>query len=353
MELHTKNGIQLANIVNFNDYCKATFRRSNKIADVRTFDTASAGVGVFGGLFCNNVVSNDSNPGARPNKTASKTPYSEPAYMIGGGGNNTATPVCAVQFPLSMIHDSLLGLDRDIFFGETIYLKITWAKTNDVYWKGTATDDPADTGATTCNTTITAPTLYLAQEQNILIQQSLMEKFRNGELSFKIPYVYTSTITRNAAEQTLETRWSRTHGEKLRKIIWLPYVFANTRSARYNCDNLAAAKITRFSPSLNHVKLSQFDYFPATFNDYMEAKDKLVGSSILSSNEFQYNNTWYQDFTAGLSTDRDSNVDDGLPLDTETLYTIDLTAATQNLRHYLFAITQKQLTITPDGVTLL
>jgi len=84
----------------------------------------------------------------------------------------------------------------------------------------------------------------------------------------------------------------------------------------------------------------------------MVAKDRLVGSSILSSDEFYYNFVHYEDFTGSLTTNHDPNLEEGLLL-SEGEIKYDIQANTEvNLSHYVFAVTLRKLTISPTGATL-
>jgi hypothetical protein len=351
LQLYTKEGLYLCDIQDFNMYMKCINRKSNRISDVQTFDKpAAAGDGYFGGIFCGNSAAQQDLASQRPDRTPCKTSFIEPAYCIGGGADGTATPVINIQIPLSRIVDSIVGQDRDQYFGESVYLRIVWAPATDVYWKSTSATNPVEGGAVTFdgNITVSNLVLYTAIEQNPLIVESLRQKFMSGDLKYNVPYVYMNNQSLTGTAHNLQVRYSRAHGSKLKKIIWGPFSATNTKNLKYDNSNLAGTRVADFYTMINNVRNTQYNYVPATGNDWLDHKDKLVGSSILSSNEFRYNYTHVEDFTGALSTNQNPNIYDGLPLDTEVKYDIQATTAGA-LKHYIYAVTLKTLTLSPNG----
>ena len=120
---------------------------------------------------------------------------------------------------------------------------------------------------------------------------------------------------------------------------------------KYDNNNINAVKITSYFTMLNNVRTTQFDYNTGAGIQWLVQKDNLVGSALMSSNEYFYNFTHVEQLTGSKSYVSDPNLDEGLSLDTEIKFDIQAEAAA-DLRHYIFGITLRQLTLSPSGNTL-
>eukprot|EP00732_Lithocolla_globosa_P002761 Lithocolla_globosa_v1_NODE_1929_length_2256_cov_6.611995.p1 type:complete len:201 gc:universal NODE_1929_length_2256_cov_6.611995:1791-1189(-) len=191
---------------------------------------------------------------------------------------------------MSKFYNSLIGMDRDLYFGQSIYMRIVWAPTTQVLFKATAANNPS-TGAAVSdsNLTIGNLTLYTAIETNPVVVQSLMDKFNSGSLSFDIPYVSLNIQSLTGTQHNLQVRYSRAHGKKLKCVLWSPFNATDTLNNAYDTNNKADAKVLSYYGMVNNTRLQQYDFVSSTANDWMYFKDKLDGSCILSSDEFYYN----------------------------------------------------------------
>lgn len=355
IQLYNREGLYLCDIQQANIYTKCINRKGNKISDVQTYDKAEAGDGYFSGIFCSNVAPATTGASCRPITGAPKTAYLEPAYCIGGGGNGTATPQIGIQIPLSMIHDSIVGMDKDQYFGgDSVYLRIVWAPATDAFWKSSSATDPTGTAVVAFdgNLTVTDLTLYTAIEQNPVIIQSLKDKFQSGTLSYQVPFIHMNISSLGTSTtHNLSVRYSKAHGHRLKKVIWAPFLGANVDNLKYDNDNRANVKIVSHYKMVNNVRTTQYDLDRQL--EWLDTKDRLAGSCILSSDEFDYNYTSVLDWTGALSTEHNPNLDVGLDLSEEVKIDIQATTAGTALNHYLYAITLKTLTLTPSGATFM
>ena len=200
---------------------------------------------------------------------------------------------------------------------------------------------------------------YAAIEQNPVIVQSLVDRYKSGTLSYNVPYIHMNTVSLAAGTNNISTRYSAPFGHRLQRVIWCPFLNDGAASGtygKYDNSNMIvggnATKVSSFYTMVNNVRTTQFDYNRKLGNEWMVAKDRLVGSSILSSDEFYYNFVHYEDFTGSLTTNHDPNLEEGLLL-SEGEIKYDIQANTEvNLSHYVFAVTLRKLTISPTGATL-
>mgnify|MGYP000250242005 CR=1 FL=1 len=150
-------------------------------------------------------------------------------------------------------------------------------------------EDAATLAAITKDLSISNLTLYTAIEQNPVIVQALVEKFRSGNLSYNIPFVHMNTVSGLSASGTnnVSVRYSRPHGSRLKKILYSG--FEGTNNELYNNNNLAAIKFDDYYTMINNVRTTQFDYNTGAGIEWLVQKDNLVGSALMSSNEYFYN----------------------------------------------------------------
>lgn len=379
LQLYTRSGLFLVDLNDVGNYTNMTLRRETKAEEMLTYDKVAGGSGYFEGLApCDSLDTANLRPGYAV-ATGSTTSYLEPLYMV-VGGDNTDTPVMNYQIPLSRFKNTLLAIDKNMYFGgEMLYLRIVWNNPSKIYFNTTANDGTRAGSAVGTGVAISNLMLYMAVEQNPVIEQELKAKVNSGEgFNLLVPYVYQNKQTIQGSTQTITVKYNRAHGSKLLKIYWAPFNPAETNFSAYDHSNLTNAnppaqqgKITNFYTLINNIRTSQFNY-NCTGDDWMAQKLKLKGSCIFSSNEYYFNYVWVEDFTNNYSlvdkplTPPEVNYIDGLDLNTEIKYDIyaninssvalppsGSTPAVVGLAHYVYAVCQKTLVVNSSGISLL
>jgi len=203
--------------------------------------------------------------------------------------------------------------------------------------------------------------LYLAVEQNPVIEAELRSKVTSPE-GFKIlcPYIFSNKTNLGSTSQNLALRYNRGHGLKLRKILWAPYNNTENINTAFDHDNTAGtAKVASFYSTVNNVRTTQFNVDLTQSQDWMLQKSRIKGSSILRSNEYQYNWVWCEDFgdyycpsEKPLPTP-EANLVEGLSLDNEIKYDVFATTTNNNFNHYIFAVTLRLLSVSSGGIVLM
>lgn len=348
IQFYTRNGVYLTDINDVNKYCKMTMRRSHPISEVESFDKVGNATGVFEGLYTSNALIT-AVEAKRPTNNVAKTNYLEPAYCV-VGTDNTADPIITVQIPFSRIVDSVIGLDKDLYFSESVYIRIVWAPSTQIAWYGTSATVP-HTGAATYAGAIalTNVTVFTAIEQNPVITQSIMDKFNSSSFSFLVPYIYSNKQSLTSASQNISLKYNAAHGRKLKRVLHSLFESTETGYLALENNNLADNKVLSYYNMVNNTRISQFNYDTSSSDDWLALKHLTKGMSLLSSNEFYYNYVMATDFIEGS---HDPNLDDGLSLETEVKWDFIGTTANATHMHYVYAVTTKMLTISPNGVTL-
>ena len=148
MQLYTRSGVYLCDLHNVDRYSKITLKSDTKIDEAEVRDST----GVSGRFGCINGRGDTSllvtGNAAEVNNTTASFDY------LRVGGDNTATPVMTNNAGLPLISisfdqfkNTIMALDKDLYFGEVLQLRIVWNSTPTMYFYGTAAGVPA-TGAT-------------------------------------------------------------------------------------------------------------------------------------------------------------------------------------------------------------
>lgn len=283
--------------------------------------------------------------------------YKEAKYLAVGAVNDP-TPVINVKLPLGMFYNSLLALDKDMYFGEVLYLRVVWAASTKVLFRAVNANGlagPATAAAAYNNNyDLTNLQLFLCLEKNQLIVNSLIQKVMSGGMNLLVPYVHTSQISFTGAgvqSQVASKRYNRGHGQRLLKIYHA--IFDNTEATNVAFDHSSMAgnrACDTFHTTLDNVRQQEYEITVANDEDYMQLKDRLKGSAILNSDIYHYNWFWLDSWDHGC--DNNENVACGLDLTSEHTWNFETADAQGPQRHVTFAITQRTLSITPQGMSI-
>jgi hypothetical protein len=266
------------------------------------------------------------------------------------------------QFLLGNISNTLFEMNRDLFLGDVMYLRIQTAPSSKVAYMGTAINDPA-AGALVVATqpTLKNVYLYLAVEQDQIIKDSLMAKFAEGKLEFPMPFTYgfrNSTV--GAGLNSVQLNLTSQYGRKLKRILHSVFPASETLNNSYNNSNWSGRCITSFQTAIDSIAL-QDGYLncvqPSIANpnnvldDYRENMKNLKRSAIQNSAAYQ-NNWFHIDSFCERSTDPDvpdSNIVDGLDLTLPRTWSISMNTTAANYSHYTWCSFVRICAVTASG----
>ena len=274
------------------------------------------------------------------------------------GGSNTATPVIKFKIPLKELGiDSLLEMDKDLYFGEIVRLRLTWNTREKTGFYGTAAANNA-TGAAAYaqDVAISNLVLRLALQRDEKIVEHVRGKFSSGGISMLIPFITSYARSLNAAVQTVDLKLDANHGHSLLRVYHSVFSPSGTAAKEYQSDCGADAIITSYYTSLDRKKMQQFDLDVSEGDDYQYNRAILEGSTLQSQNVYQYNWFHCDDFSGFKSVeDRKAylqNVACGLPLSSEKTWSFYGNCVAANTDHLTVVVTQKVLNITPSGISV-
>lgn len=377
MEIRTRGGVQVMNLDETAHYTKVIWKSDVKQTDLMTFDTCAPSTTLAGTTGAsaflqrsNAVPTAFDRPtgGAGPVlSSASSIAYTENLYLMTTAVSNGAgagDSYYNVNIPLKLLKNTICEVDKNIYAGEPLLVRITWSPSRHIYFA--ATNDPVNgqyTGAVAgVAATISNPTLYVATETNSIIASEIRERVATIGFQFSIPYVYTYVTgfaSVAATTSTTSIKFNRGQGHTLQKIYYSLFNQQDSLNTVYDNNNVRPAtaaespRITSFRTLLNNMRLQEVNLDCKIDQDYKHLASKLRGSVVQNSNIYHYNQFWVDDFCEYQRLwDTNSNLQCGLDLTKEQKWDIYLNiASTENLNHMVFAVLQRNVSVTKAGLT--
>ena len=391
IQIYGSNGQFLLDIDNLQNYLDITLKKELSQDEFLSLDPMT-------GVSQSNSVTN-SIPALRntnvlgvntPNLPAnpSSVNYMEPAYFQVGGNGTFAAPTNPgtinapttynVQFPLRLIKNSLLSIDKDLYFGATIYMRLYFGPMTKVAFSSTVNDSPSNgvktsfVGLANAVSTVSNLQLMIARETNLDLIAMVKNKVMMEGLSYKIPYVQAFKNPNQGANQTISIQLDAGNGKSLVKVYHAPYNALEDLDTMYdhaNTANVAGAnqgssavnqKVFTYYTLLNSKRVQDINLDCTNngpYTDYMSHRRQLRSSILSNLNVYQYN--WFHcddfsDFGPQYDHSGDSTLISGIPLGIASLTWVFNGLTTRNipLQHYTWFVFIKQLKIIPGQVTV-
>ena len=276
--------------------------------------------------------------------------YTSPQYFVtsaDGGALNINYSI-----PLSEIHHSLSSVDRVMYFGQSLLVRVHFAPTDRM---GFAADDFALTtkGNLASAIVISEVKIYLAVETNPVVVQGLVNRVQSQGLQVMVPYVYGYQYSSPANTDTsVQQRLNAGHGQRLLNTYHALFHLTNSGTTSMDVSNVANDKLVSFQTSLDNNNLQEYVPLCANNEDYDIMKPILKGSVISSSDQYRYNRVWVDSWRKGPSAswkERDGTEMDGLELTSERIWQIAQTGSGAAFRQHSWFVVQRTLTISPNG----
>ena len=291
-------------------------------------------------------------------------PYTAPRQVYGSGNN--AILAVRTKLPLSAFKNTILAEDKDLYFGQNMYLRMITPSADRMCFKATSTATFAGAAAITGGITISDMYLYLAVEQSTLIRNSIMDKFNRGELKIPIQVIYPYRMSPGAATTT-NIVWNLTKdmGRKLKWITHTAWLAADTLADSLNCVNVNGTKISSYQTFLNGQPLQnqaltcvQPVSGAQALEDYSNNLESIEGSVLQNAGDYQMNWFHRDNFSRVKIPDEvsDENIDDGLDMgeyQQQLQWSIQATTTATQYTHLSFACFKRSIAVRPDGISWL
>lgn len=299
------------------------------------------------------------------NWVAAGDDYTAVSNYLGRSLVNTPLAV-RVNLPLKMIYNSLLSMDKDLYFGEEIRIMIKWNRGEKWGWTSAvcARDGTAETADLAA-----APLLYncqlrlAVQDVPSLINATIAKTEEANGLMLNIPFVHSfKGVTSGVASQKtlVSTEWGPEAGAKLLRV--LAGIFAYRQQGAMYCNNYnyGSGKWTSYQPRLDNKPINEEFLAMDDQTAYMYHSEKLQGSVIKDAKDWAQTPTIVQDFS-GVRFCKDYLLADsynaGLDLKQTRKFGLEIfNSATMVLNEpnevHLFGVAQKRMLIKNNLVTV-
>ena len=363
IELFTRSGVYLAQLNNVQNYVKIVRKAETPFQDFecmdatgRLYKNGSLGY-TFTEVPATTIVSN-----AKRADNTDSMPIIESRYLEVGTAA-AATPLVYFHFPLSAFRNTIFSIDKDLFFGEILVLRILWGPGTKLGHTTTGSDVKNPTtgaAAVAADWKVSLLTLHTAIERNPDVIKALVDKVNGPGFSMLCPYVFSYKHNLSSTSQNVSLKFNRGHGHTLRRIYHTTFHNTESSNTAYNCSNIAAAKVVSYYTMMDNTRLQQSDLATAaaTLTDWLYNREHLRGSVILNSDVYQWNWMHIDDFGyAKAPADEKApvsmeNLVAGLPLSSERKWDFIATTADNAHNHYTWAVCQRTLKIEKGVISL-
>lgn len=314
-----------------------------------------------------------------------------PEYKDGKGNTIPEVPthgdelVFNFNLPLKIFKNTIFSLDKDLYYGETMFIRIVWASTLKIGWitdyeEKIEVKDGKNVSVINYNPTIGTRPIpgdisiknlfsYIAIENDPLILNAIMSKYSVG-MNYVIPYVHSYKTNQSGSNQSTFVKLMTGHGRRLKKVYHAFYNPNESKNTAYEHDNLSGKKCSKYYTTINGEKRQEFDIVPIRYDDYLLHNDRFVGSLLQSKNLYLYNYFILDDFTEDTNLEMSKNeevlnYDSGYPINNDLKWDIycdipDVRVVennierfeAQSLNHYSFAVVSRDIYVGPSGLKL-
>lgn len=381
----------LVDIDNLQNYQKIVMKKECSIADFTSLDQLNRFVPSNSLVNVVPALRNGRGAAGAAQAQPSAQNFTEPAYF---NVSALAAPATYnVLFPLRLIKNSIFSINKNLYFGQLMYMKLFFGPISKVAYMSTSNAAPS-LGTPTAYTgaaTIANLQLLLAVESNQNVRQSIIDKVERSGLNMIIPYVQAYKNSNSGSTQNISIQFDVGNGRSLQKVIHSVFNNIESLDTAYDCANNAAnlapsatapgysitnpnfQKAQTFYTQLNgrRLQLINLDSTSATgaFTDYLQNKRLLRGSVMENLNVYQYNWFHCDDFSeygAHYDQNNDNELISGIPMGAMPLtWSFVGLVMAQNgsgagppaydnvtFQHYTYAVFSKKLSITPQLVTV-
>lgn len=278
---------------------------------------------------------------------------------------SAANSILAVTYelPLADLCTSPFGVNKNLYFNQTMKLVVTFNPTNQFVLSGaTATfalpGDPADIPVVAAIGS--SLKFVVAQESDEMIAAAVKGAVLSGQgLSLTVPI--TSLVKRNnvgGQQNDHSFNLNRAHGMKHRAILVSNFPTATTLADIGNNTNIDGAEVTSVRTSYDgrYIQPSALLYGTNMPTAYTWGKDLFAGSCIQSVRRWEHEGALHiEDFGVGKLTNlyTDPTVSRGMPYRSEVSVISQVTTpAGKTPTSYFFILGEEKLNLSRNGISL-
>jgi len=257
-------------------------------------------------------------------------------------------------------------MDRDMIFGEEMYIRIQLAPSSKVVFTSTAAGNPA-AGAAVIDAAnqpkLQQITMRLAVQVDDEVERYVRAKFLAGQMSFTFPYVYGwRTGTTQAGTNSIQYQMTNQFGKKLKRVLHTVLPATETLNRAFDHENMDGSKLDQYQTAIDSQPLQDDKLSckqPAIggargMDDWRENKHLVRGSALQGSAAY-YLNWFHCDSFSNPKRESsvlvpESNILEGLDLAQPRTWSFTGNVIA-NLAHYTFAEFVREVHASPLGPT--
>lgn len=345
VRLTTRQGAILMDLSHAREYINAVGRPETAFSKLRTNDQAS---GDLIAPFKPAIGGPAGDDGKYPATNTALFTFtnSEPQVIKSAATAHTWSVNLAEAFP-----NSILALDKSIYFGEVLIMSITFGARDEFGFEAAAADTPATGAAVLANdVALSNIGLYVAAESNFAVAQMKKNEVMSKGVMIPIDYIHAYKSLQIAGTGSVQLRFSAGHGQSLYRVY---HTLSNTDESKNTLnDNSvnAAAVATSLYTMINDMRQQEYDLTIASNEDYDYLKPYFKGSALQSLDMYRNMWCWVEDLGNGVRNPSSKGLRVGLDLTrAEQKWSLYVTQLV-NANHNSFACCQKTLVINNSGV---
>jgi len=384
LSLYTRGGVQLAEIQDCSRYLATVLPYTTSRDELMDIDAAKFATGNVApgeplapiapvGVYNTNVIDpaspflNYTQPsrlvptfnGAPAAVNRLTTDIAQMSRLTGAGVDTPQPSLQAhYQIPLSVFKHTVLAMDKDLYWGQIIILRLTFATADKIGLTSRVTANNAFVA-------IVAPTigniyLQIARCADPIVAAQLVSKVNSSGHRLVVPYVQQYMLQNNTQQSAINLKLNVGYGQRLLRIYNAIYSNGPVATGmQYLChNNVGDVLVSSFYTTLNNSRLQDQDLVCARYMDYSQMKSMLSGCAIQGARSYRAVHAHIDNWSAGKSCEwskADSDeVVDGLSLEMEQSYSWYPTVPADDIQraYYSFMIVQKELNISASMITI-
>jgi len=284
------------------------------------------------------------------------TPYSaynEPLVIFTGPAISQCGAL-SYQLNLSAFKDTLMELNKNIYFGDNIVLTINWNSftkcgftTTAIVAANTATGFAAFSGIVP---SINNLFLYTACETDPTIISQLVSSVNNGEFSIITPFVYCQKYNASAStSSSAQQRLNSSYGSTLLRVYFSAFSNSESDLTTYTHND---ALITSYNTYLDGLRLQDFTLATSDSTHWLSNERNFRDSCIMNIAQYKTNFVHIDNWCGASPCQNDDSSLNGLSLDSDRTWSVQTITPSAALRYYAFFTTQKKLVISKGVLSL-
>ena len=277
------------------------------------------------------------------------TPNTEPVvfYTAAAAVANSIT----YQIELSAFKDTLMELNKNIYFDNNLLLTINWNSGNKFTFTTTTTATLTGATAATLIPSLSNLYLYTACETDPTIISQLVSSVASGQFSMIIPFVNGQKFAASAsAGASMQQRFNSTNGSTLLRTYFSIFVNGETDLDAYTHTD---ANIISYNTMMDGLRLQDYTIAVADGTAWLTNERNFKNSCMQSNQQFKQNFVHIDNGCGASPCENDDSLLNGLSLDSDRTWSVTTTTTNAAYKYYLFYTTQKRLVISKGSLTLI